>query len=142
MACRRCGFLFYEYFAADRAGLAFGKAGFGAGRGLSGIDQFGMSRGRQLFLIDEYFVAHRAMFTFGQTCFCASGCLRRIDDFGVTLSRDRPGAFFSAGTFLFFEAVFGAGRLINGAPLAEKMGVFRFFRYIRCIAAAVRDLVT
>ena len=66
-------FLFNKNLAADGAMLAFGKTGFGAGRCLSFVDDFGMTGSVDYFLFDKDFTADGTVTALGKAAFRA-GC--------------------------------------------------------------------
>ena len=73
-----------ENCVTNRAMLAFGKTGVGAGRCYSLINHFGMTLGRNYVLSNKNRITYRAMLTFGETGIRAGCGNSLIDYFGVT----------------------------------------------------------
>ena len=95
--------------------LAFGLAGFRAGRLDSWINDFGMALRRDLFLCHQHFTAGRAVLAFGLAWLRAGRFDGRIDHFSMALCRDlflRYQHLTADGTvFAFGFAGLRAGRL-------------------------------
>ena len=68
--------------------LALGETCFGASGRFCGVDDLGVTLGRNLGLGYENFTADRAVLALGETCFGASGSLGGGDDHGMAEGRD------------------------------------------------------
>ena len=89
--------LCHENLIADRAMLALGLAGCGAGRLDPCVNDLSVSLGRDDLLCNDDLVTDRAMLAFGQSGLRAGGGDCRVDDLGVSLGgNSRAGAYFLA----------------------------------------------